>query len=303
MSVSASGADAEEAVSEAAEEIKRLDKLWSAENEDGEIYKVNHESPCKVGEDTAEILRMSQEMSELTSGAFDITMYPLMKEWGFADGDYKIPSEERLNELLKSAGYEKVTISEDNTVSLPKGTQIELGAIGKGYAGDRACETLREKGIESALLSLGGGIHLIGGNLDGKDWKIALKDPFEEGNFGTLLLSDCSVITSGGYERYFVGDDGKRYCHILNPETGKPVENELSSAVIISETGAYGDALSTAVFVMGTEKAVNLWRENGGFEMILVTNDKEIFITENIEKSFSINNDKDFKIITIKKQP
>ncbi len=301
MSVSANGGNAGKAISEAVEEIKRLDGLWSAENEKSEIYALNHEKQYKVSGDTAEILRMSFKMSEKTEGAFDITLYPIIREWGFIGGDYKIPDEDKLKKLLEASGYEKVTVSEDNTAAVPEETQIELGAIGKGYAGDKACVVLKENGVASALLSLGGGIQLIGSAPDGGDWKIALKDPFKEGSFGTLAARGCSIITSGGYERYFTGEDGNTYCHILDPKTGKPVKSGLSSAVIISESGAYSDALSTAVFVMGAEKAEKLWRESGDFEMILVTDSGEILITENIEKQFTLNKDTDYKLKILNK--
>ncbi|MCM1061641.1 MAG: FAD:protein FMN transferase, partial [Eubacterium sp.] len=143
--------------------------------------------------------------------------------------------------------------------------------------------------ISSALLDLGGNIQTIGKKSDGSDWKLGLRSPFDEETFAILEASDCAVITSGGYERYFVGDDGETYWHILDPKTGKPAQNGLVSATIVGKEGRLCDALSTSIFVMGLDKAENLWRQHDDFEMVLVTENGEIYITEGIEEKFSLS--------------
>ena len=167
--------------------------------------------------------------------------------------------------------------------------QIDLGAVGKGYTGDLITEVLKENGIESALLDLGGNIQTIGTKPDGTEWKLGLRSPFDEGSFATLEVSDCAVITSGGYERYFVGDDGETYWHILDSETGKPAHSGLVSVTIVGKDGRLCDALSTSLFVVGLDDATEHWKQRDDFEMVLVTDDGKIYLTEGLEESFSLN--------------
>ena len=165
----------------------------------------------------------------------------------------------------------------------------ELGAVGKGYAGDVAADLLRENGITSALLDIGGNIQAVGTKTDGSDWRMGLRDPFSGGTLGVICVSDLAVVTSGNYERYFVGEDGKQYGHIMNPDTGYPVENELASVTIIAREGKFCDALSTSLFVMGLDKATDYWRQKQNFEMILITEDGKIYLTEGVEDRFSLD--------------
>lgn len=212
----------------------------------------------------------------------------LMTEWGFTTGNFKIPTDEQISELLKNTGYEKIDLNENN-VTVPTNMQIDLGAVGKGYTGDLIVDILQENGVKSALLDLGGNIQTIGTKPDGTDWKLGLRSPFDEGSFATLEVSDCAVITSGGYERYFVGDDGERYWHILDPKTGKPAHSGLVSVTIVGKEGRLCDALSTSLFVMGLDKAIELWKRHNDFEMILVTENGEIYLTEGLEENFLLN--------------
>lgn len=166
---------------------------------------------------------------------------------------------------------------------------LDLGAVGKGYAGDVIAELLRENGVTSALLDIGGNIQAIGSKTDGSDWRLGIRDPFGEGNVGVLSVSDKAVVTSGSYERYFIGEDGKQYGHIIDPSTGYPAESGLMSAAVIAKEGKLCDALSTSLFVMGLDKAADYWRGNKNFDMILITEDGEIYITEGIKDSFSLD--------------
>lgn len=167
--------------------------------------------------------------------------------------------------------------------------KIDLGAVGKGYTGDFIVDILQENGVESAFLDLGGNIQMIGTKPDETDWKLGLRSPFDEGSFAMLEVSDCAVITSGGYERYFTGDDGKTYWHILDPATGKPAHSGLVSVTIVGKEGRLCDALSTSLFVMGLDKATELWKQRDDFEMVLVSEKGEIYLTEGLEENFSLN--------------
>lgn len=166
--------------------------------------------------------------------------------------------------------------------------QIDFGAVGKGCACDFAAEIFEEHGVESAVLNLGGGIRLIGSKPDGSEFKISLQHPEGRDSLGILELSDTSIVTSGAYQRFLVGADGKRYGHILDPQTGYPAESGLASATIVAKEGRLCDALSTSVFVMGLDRAEQLWRERRDFEMLLVTENGEIYLTEGLEEDFTL---------------
>lgn len=294
MKLTAYGDNGSEAISASEKKISELEKLWSVTDENSEIYLLNHSGgkPVPVSDDTAELLSLSLEISEMTDGALDCTMYPVLKEWGFTTGEYKIPDDEKIAELLKNTGYENIIFDGEN-ITMPENFQIDPGAVGKGLTGDIVSEIMRENGVTSALLDLGGNIQTVGNKPDGTPWKIGLRNPFGDGFFGVLEMSDKAAVTSGGYERYFVGEDGETYWHILDPETGKPAKSGVISATAVGKNGGVCDALSTSLFVMGLEKSEEFWKQQGerlDFEMVLVTEDGRIFITEGLEESFSLSN-------------
>lgn len=275
---------------QAEERVTELEQLWSVTDKNSEVYAVNHSNgnTVSVSPETAALLAFSLDVSAMTAGALDCTMYPVLTEWGFTTGEYKIPDEESLTALLTYTGYEKISL-DGQRVTVPENTQIDLGAVAKGYTGDLLADILKENGVTSALLDLGGNIQTIGTKPDGSDWRLGLRSPFEEGSFATLEVSDCAVITSGGYERYFIGEDDETYWHILDPETGKPAHSGLLSVTIVGREGRLCDALSTSIFVMGLNKAETLWKQRDDFEMVLVTEEGDIYLTEGLEHRFTLN--------------
>ena len=291
MTFTAYGDGAQQALSDVDTRIRELEGEWSVTDENSEIYQVNHSggAPVGLGEDTAEIVSFALEMAGETGGALDPTIYPVLTAWGFTKDENRIPSQEEIDSLLEHVGYEKVEMS-GNQITLPEGMEIDLGAVGKGYAGDLAAEILKENGITSALLDIGGNIQAVGSHPGGGNWRLGIQNPFGDGQIGLLTVSDCAVVTSGNYERYFVGEDGKRYCHIIDPKTGYPVDNGVVSVTVITEEGKRGDALSTALFVMGAEEAENYWRDNSGFELIIITEEGQILITEGVADQFTLGN-------------
>lgn len=292
MTITAYGENASGAVKEAAEKISALDALWSVTDENSEVSRINSSGgiTAEVSAETSEILGRSIEISEITGGALDCTVYPVLTEWGFTTGEYKIPDEKTLENALSLTGYEKISL-DGNNVTLPDGMKIDFGALGKGAASAAAAKILRENGIESALLDLGGNIRVIGTKPDGSDWHLGIRSPFDDGIIGSIAASDCAAVSSGGYERYFVGSDGETYCHIIDPETGRPAKSGLSSVTVIGNDDILCDGLSTALYVLGAEKAEELWRTRDDFEMILVTDEKEILITAGISDVFSPDRD------------
>lgn len=290
ITLTAYGEDAGTALNFAKKRITELESKWSVTNENSEIYQINHSqgNSVEVSQVTADLLQFTLNIAEQTDGALDPTIYPLVEEWGFISGNYQIPSDEKLQELLQNTGYEKVSISK-NRITVPEGFELDLGAVGKGYTGEILTDLLKDQGITSALLDIGGNIQLVGRKPDGNKWRLGIQDPFGEGTLGVLEAEDCAVVTSGGYERYFTGKDGKNYWHILNPDDGKSADSGLVSVTIIAKEGRLCDALSTAFFVMGPEKSEKYWREHGGFDMLLVTEDNEIIVTDGIADSFVLN--------------
>ncbi len=288
MSVSVYGRDASAAAGSCRDEVERLESLLSVTDENSEIYAINHAQgqPVAVSEETAELLARALELCGITGGALDITVYPVVRAWGFTTGEYRVPDGDELTRLLENVDYTRVEL-ENGAVTLPEGFQLDLGSVAKGYTADRLTALLEDAGVESALLDLGHNIQLIGSRPDGNDWNIAVQSPQGEGYAGVLSVSDCAVVTSGGYERCFTDENGVTHHHIIDPATGQSADSALASSTIIGPSGLVCDALSTAVYVMGAERASQLWRELGDFEMVLITDDGGILVTEGIAGSFT----------------
>ncbi len=300
MNITAYGENAKQAISQAQKQIKHLDSLWSVTDKNSEIYAVNHSNgkATAVSEETAELLTFSLKMAERTKGDLDPTIYPVLNAWGFTTEKYRIPTESEIKKLLKKVDYKKVSLSE-KSVQLKPEMMIDFGAVGKGYASDISAEILRDNGVSSALLDLGGNIKTIGSKPDGSEWRLGVRNPKGKGNIGVLSVSDLAVVTSGNYERYFTGKDGKTYGHIIDPATGQPVENGLLSVTIIAKDGKLCDALSTSLFVMGLDKAIDHWRQYKDFDMILITDDEKIYLTNGIKDKFSVEKDINIEVNVI----
>lgn len=290
MTFTVYGEDAQAALQEAEECIQQVEGLWSVTDEDSEIYQANHSGgqPVTVSEETAEIISFALEMAQRTGGALDPTIYPVLTAWGFTTDSKQVPSQQQIAQLLEQVGYDRIQIN-GSELTVPDGMELDLGAVGKGYTADLVTEILRRHGVTSALISLGGNIQSIGSRPDGSDWRLGIRAPWESGNLGVLTVSDAAVVTSGGYENYFDDEQGNIYWHILDPSTGYPADSGLQSVTIVGREGRMCDALSTALFVMGAQSAEQYWRENGGFEMLLVTDSGEILITEGIAENFTLN--------------
>lgn len=283
------GNGAADALALAQARIEELEGLWSVTDEVSEIYALNHSGgqPVSVSDDTAAVVSFALEMAEETAGALEPTIYPVLTAWGFTTDEHRVPSQEEIDGLLASVDYRRVSVN-GNTIQMEPGMMLDLGAVGKGYASDKVEELLRAEGVTSALLDLGGNIVMIGSRPDGSDWRLGLQSPFENDTVGVLTASDCAVVTSGNYENFFTADDGTIYGHIIDPATGYPVNNDLASVTIVAKDGKLCDALSTSLFVMGTDGAIEYWREHPTFEMILITQEHQVLVTEGLEGQFTL---------------
>ena len=297
MSITANGPDAQAAVDAAQAEVYRLENEMSRNLSASEISQINLRSgqgPVTVSQETFDIIADAVKYSGLTAGAFDITIAPIMDIWGFTDSNYRVPAASEILAVLPLVDWQKIKLDATNlTVELPvAGMALDLGGIAKGYASDRVQTIMHGYDVTSALISLGGNVAVFGPKADGSLWKIAISDPQAPDSYiGVLKATDVSVITSGGYERNFV-QDGVTYIHIMDPATGSPVVSDLLSVSIISPDGVQGDSLSTALFVMGKDKAIAYWQAHKDFACILVTTNDEVFASTELADTFTLTDTK-----------
>ena len=301
MEFTAYGKNSEKAVDAAIEEVQKLDAMLSAENSKSEVYALNEQGNLQATDDLAELILRGKEIYQETDGLFDDTIYPVMKLWGFPTGNYHVPTAAEVQKKLALVDENKVEIQTRDSdekgrdskekakfVTLGADQQIDFGGIAKGYTGQKLAELFQEYGVSSALVSLGGNIQAIGTKPDGSSWKVGIRDPKggQQDYIGVLSVENQAVVTSGGYERYFE-EDGKTYIHIINPRTGYPADGDLLSVTIVSKDGTLADGMSTALYIMGYEKACQFWRQHREeFNVILVTDDGKIHISENLKGNF-----------------
>ena len=235
------------------EKIEELEDTLSVTKENSPMWELNEKKEAKFAPEIAKQMEKTLELCKDTDGALDISAYPIVKAWGFTAGEHRIPDEEERKALAACADYHKIQINGD-TVTIAPDMLVDLGSVGKGYTAEILAKLMKENGVTSALFSLGGNIQTIGTKADGTDWFIGIRAAEESRYLGGVFVKDKAVVTSGGYERYFAGDDGQIYWHIMDPKTGAPAKNGLISVTIISDSGFLCDGLSTALFVMGVEK-------------------------------------------------
>lgn len=284
---------------EAAERIDDLEKTFSVTLPESDISRINSAagSPVSVSEDTTAVLQKALEIGTESNGALDITIYPVLREWGFTTDAMHVPDAETLHTLLNYVDYTQIELT-DHTVTIPEHAMLDIGALAKGYTSDAVMSLFQENGVASAIISLGGNVQALGRKLDGSLWKVGVVNPFSPSeNLCTLEIENKAVITSGNYERYFI-DDGTVYWHILDSADGFPADNGLVSVTVVGESGLTCDALSTALFVEGTERASEHWKRTGGFEILCVTDDGRILLSEGLQDSFTSLCDMPVEVIT-----
>ena len=289
LTVYASTSEAGEQALHAAEtEIYRLDALLSRHDESSAVSAINKSNgtPVAADEEVLSLLKTSVDYFQQTNGAFDVTVAPIMDAWNFTGETPRVPSRQELDQLLTLVGSDRIVFG-DGTVTLEESMAVDLGGIAKGYASDRLAAVFEENGVDSAMVSLGGNVYARGTRPDGNPWRIAVQDPNDPSAYlGVLLLTDKYAITSGGYQRYFE-QDGVVYYHIIDPKTGDVARSGLTSATVICTNGTMGDALSTALFVMGYDRAVEFWKTyETDFDMILVDEDGTVYLTEGLKDRF-----------------
>lgn len=253
-----------------------------------EIYKINEKAgqgSVVMSDELHEYMNTLLDVSAKSAGAFDPTVGALSKLWDFDDDAHKVPVDDRIQSCLSKGNYTNIQI-DGNSISLPEGLQLDLGAAGKGIALDTARGILEKAdGLEGAVISVGeSSILTYGSKPDGGKWEIGIRDPRDKEQLtGSVMLDGTNCVgTSGDYQKYFI-KDGTRYHHILDPKTGYPARSDVMSVTIVCDSGIMCDALTTACFVLGTEKGKALAEEYGA-AAIFINADREVIMTDNAKK-------------------
>lgn len=270
--------------SAAFDRIDEIEHLMSIHLDDSELAEVNRASgvhPVVVSEETFTVIKLALQIAELSGGAFDPTIGPLVKLWDIS-GANNLPGEEEIEALLPLVDYKQVVLDEEaSSVYLPvQGMALDLGGIAKGWAADEAGRILSgHKGI----VNLGGNVLVMDSKPDSSPWRIGIQDPdMSRGSYiGIVDLIDQTLVTSGPYERFFE-HEGTIYHHTLDTETGYPIVSPLTSVSIITTRSVIADGLSTAVYALGLEKGLELVNRLDGIEAILLTDDRSIYASEGI---------------------
>jgi thiamine biosynthesis lipoprotein len=274
--------------------LDNIENKMSINIKDSEINIINSLSANEylpLSSETDEVIGKGLYYSKLSNGNFDISIEPLVSLWNIGTEYEKIPEYNDINNIVKNIDYNLITL-EKNTFSFKKDNMsIDLGGIAKGYAADKIADYLITKNIHKALINLGGNIYALGSNINNDPWKVGIKDPFSEKSeiIGYVEVIDKSIVTSGVYERYFI-EDNIRYHHILNPFTGYPYVNDIYGVTIISDKSIDGDALSTIAFSYGIKKGLEFINTIDNTEAIFISNDKEIYLSHNLENFILSNN-------------
>ena len=266
---------------DALDECGRYEQLLSRTIEGSDIWRINHAegAPVEVSADTIELLETARQVSEMSGGAFDVTIAPVSTLWDFTSGANLVPDAGEIERAAALVDYTKVE-TDQSMVLIPAGMMIDLGGIAKGYIADAVKHYLIDRGVKSGILSFGGNIVAIGLKPDGTPWKVGIQDIDAPTGSYMLVAQNFggSTVTSGIYERGFEAN-GTYYHHILDPNTGWPVQNELASVTIFSESSMWGDALATTAFSLGTEAGIELVEGLEGIEAVFIARDRTVTYT------------------------
>lgn len=283
VSITLYGTDNEELANEALEICSEYEQLFSRTIPDSGLSKLNNtKEAVQADESLYELIQTGIYYGDLTEGALDITIEPLITLWDVNGALPRVPDTQQIEELLPLVNYKNIKLTEENhMITLQNNASIDLGAIAKGYIADKIRKFLVENGVTHGIIRLGGNILCINDKPDGSDFIIGIQKPFDEAAIPvlTLKINDMSVVTSGTYERYFMEND-HIYHHIIDPKTGSPSDSGLISVTIISKDSVVGDCLSTACLIMGEKKARKLLDSIEGVCGILIDEQMNIIYSE-----------------------
>ncbi|MDO4286935.1 MAG: FAD:protein FMN transferase [Eubacteriales bacterium] len=288
MQITAYGENAQDAVNESISYINMLEADISRTRETSDIYALNQAEGkrTELSEQAADILQDALDLAAKTEGFFDPTIAPLSDLWGIGTDHAAVPTQDEIDTVLPLVDYTAVSL-EGTTALIPAAAEVDLGGIGKGYAADHVVEILKQKNVDKAIVALGGNIYVLGEKEVDTPWTVGITDPDDPSNyFAILSITDVAVVTSGDYERYFESN-GKRYCHIFDPQTGYSAETDIRSVTVVSQDSASADAYSTALFVMGYDAARSFCQENR-IEAVFICDDHTVHVTDGLKDSFTL---------------
>ncbi|WP_219620144.1 FAD:protein FMN transferase [Bacillus canaveralius] len=292
MTHRAFGKHAEESLRAVRDEAVRLEELLSRFIPGSEISRINRSAGMKyerLSGETYEVLSRAIEFSRYCQGLFDVTIGPLVTLWNNGKDTFKPPEESRIRKIVPLVDYSDLLLDPcEKAAGLQRlGQSIDLGGIGKGFAGDQFLEVFKKYGVASAFTNIGGNVMALGTKPDGSPWRVGIQHPRQENSLmGLVSVADKTVVTSGDYQRYFIDSNGKRHHHILDPSTGYPAKSGLVSVTIVAYSSMAADALSTILFVAGMEKGLELLRRFSGAEAILVDIDLQVHVTAGLKRCF-----------------
>ncbi len=273
-----------------------IDRLMSNNRDDSSLQAINRNPSLvsrKVDKELFNLIALARDIAAQSGGSFDLSVGPLVALWDIGGDRPRVPRPEEIEEAKKAVGYRNLLLdAEEGRVEfLKKGMRLDLGAIAKGYAADALADILAGENIAYGILDLGGNVLCYGHKPNGQPWSVGIQDPQKErGNIlGTISIDGGSVVTSGVYERYFE-EDGRRYHHLLDPETGYPAEKGLLSVSIVSQSSTLADAWATALFVAGPERARALLAEKPEIQAIMVFENRDIWLSPSLQNSFRLYN-------------
>jgi len=267
---------------EAFKKIENLENKLSIFKPDSEISLLNKKGRLSISKDIKGVLHKSLKISQLTDGAFDITCKPLIDLYKKAEKRNFPPTLSEIKKTLKFIGWEKIKIERD-FITLKKGMELDLGGIAKGFVADEIVKFLKSKGVRNGLINAGGDAYCFGLNPEGKKWRIGIRNPKEKIKIIKIIeISEKGIVTSGDYERY-MKIKGKKYSHIVNPKTGKTVQDFPVSVTIIASDCTTADGLATGCFVLGTKKGLKLLNKIQGIEGLIIDGNMKIYKSKNFE--------------------
>ncbi|SDB05136.1 thiamine biosynthesis lipoprotein [Streptococcus henryi] len=292
----------EKVMEEAIDYIKEMEKLLSTNLEGSDVYRINHaagEEAVKVDKRTFTIIKEALKMSEKSDGKFDISIGAVTNLWRIGDDEARLPSDEGIKAALPFINYKNIKIDEEQeTVYIEKGMTLELGAISKGYIADGVKSIFEKHHISTAIINLGGNVLVMGTSPNNeKGWNVGVQNPDEVrgDTVGAVHVKNRSVVTSGIYERY-LEVDGKTYHHIMNPETGYPVENNISGVTVFTDKSIQGDELSTSLYLLGIEEGMKYIESLDNVEAVFIDKDKGLHISSGLKEKFELKNE-DYHIV------
>ncbi len=260
--------------------------LLSRTDESSALYALNAEADTflSVDEELINIIKTSCEISAQTGGSFDITVGTLTELWNVTSDAPSVPADDAITEALSHVGYDKITINGTNLSKSDRKTKFDLGAVGKGYTLGKIIEYLKTTDVKYGVVSFGGNVGLFGSKGDSKGFKVGITDALDTAGVCGYVYSDSDYISvSGDYERFFTAD-GKKYCHIFDPSTGRPADSNIAGIAVVCSDPSLADALSTALFVKGSEASLEFYRSGTcSFDAVIQTKDGKLILTDGLK--------------------